>query len=251
MKIQQDGSISLNNYVTQNHKLDDKVDTYTDEIINKKEQIINKNEYNFNNDYYGERDENFIVGVIDKGINNNNDLFKIRPAIKLESSVNKKRGVGIYNFKGSVCTTKEKEYLIDLIKKLNISKDQDIKILDTMTKENICEQLKNKLLYLEKYSTTKDGNKKTYIIVPTNHPTISFPYNLEDRIKFYINKFNKIVSSDISIKNENKVKKLFNKQNEIYYELKFKNLSSMKSKINELQKNKFTLINDEWTIIIE
>ena len=246
INIQQDSNISLNNYITQNTKVinikEDKNIT-TDIVIN---------EYNFDNDYYGERDENFIVGVIDKNSNSNIDLFKIRPAIIMDSA-HKKRGTGIYNFKGSVCTTKEKEYLIDIIKKLNSTNNNEIKKLNDMTKENICEQLKNKLLYLEKYSTTKDGNKKTYIIIPNNHPTMLFPYNLEDRIKFYINKFNKIVSSDTSIKNENKVKKMYNKQNEIYYELIFKNLSSMKSKINDLQKNKFIFNknNNEWNIIIE
>ena len=61
------------------------------------------------------RNENFIVGIIDKNLNKlasqNQDLFKIRsPRAKI---LNKKRGTGIPTFKGAVCSTaKDKKYLI-------------------------------------------------------------------------------------------------------------------------------------------
>mgnify|MGYP001284669710 CR=1 FL=1 len=68
-------------------------------------------------DYYDNRNENFIVGIIDKNISKlsteSDDLFKIRPPLK--KSASKKRGVGIYSLKGAVCSTsKEKKYLINL-----------------------------------------------------------------------------------------------------------------------------------------
>ena len=33
---------------------------------------------------------------------------------------------------------------------------------------------KNRLLFLEKYATTNDNNKKTYIMVPSDHPFFLF-----------------------------------------------------------------------------
>ena len=42
--------------------------------------------------------------------------------------------------------------------------------------------IKETLLELEKYSTSKD--KKTYIMIPYDHPVYEFPYNLEDRAEY-------------------------------------------------------------------
>ena len=41
-----------------------------------------------------------------------------------------------------------------------------------------------RVLFLEKYSTEKNGNKYTYVMIPANHPKYKFPYNLEDRIDY-------------------------------------------------------------------
>ncbi len=53
-----------------------------------------------------------------------------------------------------------------------------------------------KLIELEKYS--KGKNKITYIMVPSNHPTLKFPLNLEDRVEYIKNNVNKILSKNIT-----------------------------------------------------
>ena len=108
--------VSIRNYVKQ--KFGDVKVKVVKEEKDKKELTG----YNFEDvlDYYDDRDENFIVGIIDKNFNKlaslDNDLFKIRePRAK---NLIKKRGTGIPTFKGSVCSTsKSKEYLLELIKK--------------------------------------------------------------------------------------------------------------------------------------
>ena len=237
----QENLVSVRNYVKQNFG-DIKVKVIKEDK-NKKETTG----YNFEDvlDYYDDRDENFIVGIIDKNFNklasSEDDLFKIRePRAK---NLIKKRGTGIPTFKGSVCSTsKSKEYLIKLIKKIpNVTKEEIIQI-EKLIREDICIELKNKLLYLEKYSTTKDNNKITYIMVPSDHPEYDFPYNLEDRVKDRINKINKIVGRNVDIT----VKK--NKNKEVYYELIFKNdkfIEPFKKKVEEL---KWKLNKNEWLL---
>ena len=151
-------------------------------------------------DYYDNRKEFDIVGIIDKETNKKKskrpedikDIFKIRE--KREKILDKKRGTGIPSLKGAVCaTSKEKEYLEKLAKNVgikNINKD--------LTRDNICELIKDKLIELEKYS--KGKNKMTYIMVPSNHPTLKFPLNLEDRIEYIKSQTNKILSKNISYK---------------------------------------------------
>jgi hypothetical protein len=51
-------------------------------------------------------------------------------------------------------------------------------------------------LYLEKYSTSKDDNKITYVMIPANHSKYQFPYNLEDRIKYNIKKIKDLIQRD-------------------------------------------------------
>jgi hypothetical protein len=55
-----------------------------------------------------------------------------------------------------------------------------------------------KLIELEKYSTGK--NKKTYIMIPSNHPKYLFPLNLEDRTDFIKNKVSSILNKKINFK---------------------------------------------------
>jgi hypothetical protein len=55
-------------------------------------------------------------------------------------------------------------------------------------------------LYLEKYSTEKNKiSKKTYMLIPADHPKYPFPYNLEDRISFYED----LIKTDLSFKSHN------------------------------------------------
>jgi len=145
--------------------------------------------YNFNDtvEYYDERPENNVVGIIDKELdrkNNKNaddiqEVFKIRN--KLPKNSTKKRGTGIPSIKGSVCyNSKTKDYLDKLAKSF------DIKTTNDMNRTDICNLIQDKMLEKEKYSKGKD--KLTYVRIPANHPKYPFPYNLEDRVKYIIDK---------------------------------------------------------------
>jgi len=144
-------------------------------------------------DYYDNREENKYVGIIEKDTSRKKnlqtdqiDVFKIRE--KRAKILDKKRGTGIPSLKGAVCTTKEKGYIVKVIKELKIS--PKIK-----TRHGLCDIIKNRMLELEKYSTGSD--KKTYIMIPADHPVYQFPYNLEDRID-YIKKLLKEINPKIS-----------------------------------------------------
>jgi hypothetical protein len=247
LEINQENRVSLNNYIKQHFS--DKISKEQDK--DKEEQANTVINYNFDDtlNYYDEREENFIVGIIDKNLNkadNNEDLFKIRePRAK---QIGKKRGTGIPTFKGAICATaKDKQSIIKLIRNMpNINKAEIIR-LDNLTRDDICLELRDKLLYLEKYSTTEDNNKKTYIMVPSNHPIYPFPYNLEDRLKFIISQINKIAGRQVDII----VKKQKNKQNYIQYEMTFTNADFLKDKKSNIEKIGFKLINNIWINLLE
>jgi len=250
INIKHNNLISIDNYVNYNYH--DIINDYNIDI-NENDNIINNNNYNFNDvfDYYNKRKENFIIGIIDKNLNKfaseDNDLFKIRPPNTINK---KKRGVGIYSFKGAVCSfSKDKQYLVNLIKKIpNITKE-DIDNINKLTKEEICNELKNKLLYLEKYSTSKDNNKITYVMIPKDHPIYPFPYNLEDRIKyiieFFSNKINKSLTDSFIVK-----KKVDDNKNIIYH-LYIEKKKLLKEHEEDLLNFKFKLENNNWIAIID
>ena len=244
LPITNNNMVPIENYVKQkfkNIKLEQ-----TSEIVVKKEY----KSYDYENvlEYYNDRDENFIIGLVDKNYNklasSDEDLFKIREP--KNKNQNKKRGTGIPTFKGAVCfTAKDKPYLIKLIKKIPNIDENEIKKINKLTREQICVELKNILLYLEKYSTTKDNNKKTYFMIPANHPTYPFPYNLEDRIKDRINSINKLAGRhlDITIKKS--------KGKNIVYTLIFNNEKYLDSIKNELEKLECKLNKNEWSLILD
>ncbi len=236
--------VSVENYVKQKFK---NIKSNINDENNVKQQ--NKSyDYESVLDYYNDRDENFIVGLIDKNFNklasNDDDLFKIRePIIK---SHNKKRGTGIPTFKGAVCSTaKDKKYLISLVKKIpNITK-KDIDRIENLTREYICNELKEMLLKLEKYSTTKDGNKKTYFMIPIDHPYYAFPYNLEDRVKDRIKQINKLAGRNIDIT----VTK--SKEKDITYTLEFINEKFLNSVKDKLEKLGCILNKNTWSLLLD
>ena len=248
LDIEQNNQVSLNNYVKQKFKA-----VYKKNEMEQKEEITQQEEgYNFDNtlDYYEEREENFIVGIIDKNLNklasNEPDLFKIRPP--RAKILDKKRGTGIPTFKGAVCSTsKDKEYLMKLVRMIpNITKNEIARI-DKLIREQICLEIRDKLLYLEKYSTTKDGNKITYIMIPDNHKVYQFPYNLEDRIKYYIKSVNKLVGRSIDIL----TKKQKDANDNPIYELTFNNDKFIKDYAKELGNIGFKLKGETWSCILE
>ena len=144
--------------------------------------------YNYDFEYYENKPDFIFVGIIDKesikkrNIDDNiTDIFKIRPSRSKEQV--KKRAIGQYSLKGSIChTSKNKQYLYDIANDIGIKKTKNI------IRYEICEVIKQRLLFLEKYSTTKSNNKFTYMIIPKNHPIYPFPFNLEDRIENIKNK---------------------------------------------------------------
>ena len=237
--------VSLDSYIKNNFPNI----SYKSNITNDKEL---QNIYNFEDtlEYYENRDENFIIGIIDKNTNkiayDEPDLFKIRyPKSK---KIDKKRGTGIPTFKGAVCaTSKDKNYLMKIIKKIPDITKEEIDIINKLTRGEICEQLKKKLLYLEKYSTTKDKNKMTYVMIPSNHPIYHFPYNLEDRIKLMIKKINNLLKSEVEIL----VKKQKDDNNNIIYELTFPNNKLLNEIIHDIQKLGFELNKNIWITILK
>ena len=114
----------------------------------------------------------------------------------------------------------------------------------------------NKLIELEKYS--KGKNKMTYIMVPSNHPKLKFPLNLEDRIEYIKTNVNKILSKNVNFKentdsknksisilkietSKNDNKKDFNKMNTLNY--KISNNMTGQSRLSNTNKNNDQLIN--------
>jgi hypothetical protein len=243
---------------TYQHKYDSKLSLYN-YLVNEKYDVEsefnseiesdtdNLSEYNFEEvmDYYDNRNEYKIVGILDKETNKRKskrsedvkDIFKIRE--KREKILDKKRGTGIPSLKGAVCaTSKQKEYLESLSKDLGIKLSQK----DT-TRDDICNNIMNKLIELEKYS--KGKNKITYIMVPSNHPTFKFPLNLEDRLEYIKNNVNKILS-----KNINFIEKIDSKSKSI--DLSFKlNSKPNNDDLEKLLKLGLESSNNKWSIIID
>ena len=146
-------------------------------------------------DYYDGRDEFKYVGIIEKDLSRKKnketgleeDVFKIRE--KRQKILDKKRGTGIPSLKGAVCTTKEKEYIEKLVKELKLKTESN-------TRDGLCSLVKERMLELEKYSS--GTNRKTYMMIPADHPKYEFPYNLEDRAD-YIKKKIKEINQKIEI----------------------------------------------------
>ena len=225
-----DNMTSTKNYINMKYGKIKEGDEPIEEIITKiKDYDIMSVAY-----YYELRPENFIVGILSKS-NDKNDTFKIRPPLK--KSADKKRGTGIYSLMGAVCaTSKDKPYLLNTIKKLQHMVSLDIKTKIT-TREDMCNNIKILLLYLEKYGTSKNNNKMTYIMIPGNHPIYPFPYNMEDRIKHIIQKIKDIVGReyDYTVKKEHNGK--FEGMEKLpSYTIEIKSDKYIREHIKEIQK---------------
>jgi DNA-directed RNA polymerase subunit H (RpoH/RPB5) len=231
--------LSLYNYINSEKK-----SLRTDMII--KNEIENKELiYNFDEvmDYYDNREEFKYVGIIDREINRGKtklyneieDVFKLRE--KREKILEKKRGTGIPSIKGAVCaTSKQKEYLEDVAKLLGLK----LTLSDT-TRDSICKKIREKLIEHEKYS--KGKNKITYIMIPSNHETLKFPLNIEDRNIYLQNKINQILSTTI---------KFNDKENKNSINLSFSFDKISKEDINKIKKLGFeSKDNKKWTILID
>jgi hypothetical protein len=210
--------------------------------------------YNFDDtmDYYDSREEYDFVGIIDKEISRRKnkradeikDVFKIRP--KLPKILDKKRGTGIPSLKGAVCSTsKSKDYLEKIAKKLELDIESNI------TRTDICDMIQEKMLEKEKYGTSKDGNKFTYIRIPANHPQYPFPYNLEDRIKYITNKIKSTVKHTIDIKISKNTHKTGKNKGFPLYVITINKTQHLDEYIDFLKKLGATLAENVFTIIVE
>ena len=233
--IQFDTELSLNTFLKLNP-----------ENIEKELELEEEDYYDLRYDfisvhnYYKNRNEFSFVGIIDKETETTNktidklkDVFKLRS--KLTNHGNKKRGTNIQTFKGSVChNSKTRKYLDDIAIKLKI---KDFK---SYNRENLCNKIMETLYQLEKYST--GDNKKTYLVIPANHPKYKFPINLEDRVEYLKEKVFDILQTKVKFnKKSNKDK--------TEYTLSFENNVNnedkeilLKDGWNETKKNNFEII---------
>lgn len=195
--------LSLKNYIHNTADYKYYQENYPDMEENKYPVSFVARSYDFDSIqyYYDERDEFDYVGIIDQESTRKKikkpeeikDEFKIRQ--RRPRILSKKRETGIPSFKGAVCkTSKNKKLLMSIAEKLNIT------TFDSNARTDICDVIRDKLFDLEKYSTTADGNKMTYLIVPANHPTIPFPLNLEDRMKHILNTIQRETRTTIDAK---------------------------------------------------
>lgn len=241
--------LTLNQYF--NNTLDSQV---IDEFKSLENDDINT-QYDFDSilEYYDSKAEAKYVGIIDKPLArkktlkvDNNDVFKIREHKK--KNINKKRGVGIPSLKGSVCySSKDKNYLIKIAKYLCIKTD-----FTNDTRINICEAIRLRMLYLEKYSTTKDDNKLTWVIIPYNHPKYKFPLNLEDHIQMIKSKLSEKINVKISIKESgNGIFEDVRNEKFKKYTLTFLHKDDWNIYIDFITELGFKLNNDTWTLVIE
>jgi hypothetical protein len=203
-------------------------------------QSIKRNIYNFKDviEYYDLKKEFEYVGIIDKASLRKRsideevpDTFKLRK--KRDKILEKKRGTGIPSLTGAVCeTSKKKNELFEVAKELNIKVDKLINENNSDSRVGICQLIRNRLLYLEKYSTEKEDNKFTYLIIPNNHPVYPFPLNLEDRITFIKKQISEFIPFTVNIKVEKD-------KNGIFEGIRDKNLVKYYIKINAKELNKF------------
>lgn len=226
-------------------------------------KLIKETIYNFDDviEYYESKPEFDYVGIIDKGSIKKiavdeviPDVFKIKP--KKITNMGKKRGFNIPTIKGTVCeTSSKKKELYHLAKHIGIDVSSIKLKQDTRgSKRQICKLIASRMLYLEKYSTEKDKNKFTYLIIPSNHPLYSFPLNLEDKVTHIFNKIKLLIpikfNSDVERMNdgifeEKRLKQLPR------YKLLIKNNKDLNKFEHILINNGFELIKNNWQKIIE
>nr|QBK89054.1 MAG: DEAD/SNF2-like helicase [Mimivirus LCMiAC02] len=200
--------------------------------------------YIFDEEYYDNIPEFKYVGIIDKELDRRKhqediqDVFRIRN--KRSKILEKKRGTGIPSLKGAVCKTSKSKGLLKKIAKyigLEYEKNDN--------KESLCIKIKNKLLFLEKYGTSKNKNKFTYIRIPKNHLFYPFPYNLEDRVEYIKNEINDKIKFGVNIKIKT-IKQKIKKQNVYNYKIKIKHSSKLNDFAEFLKSLGGTKIKNTW-----
>jgi len=242
-------NLTLYNYLKNIEKLPatiKKKQDSNDNIINKSDNI-----YDFHStmEYYDSRDEFKYVGIIDKestrkktkSIDELNDIFKIRE--KRPKFLTKKRNIGLSSVFGSVCSTSKSRETLE-----KIAKHLDIKTEHINTRSDICNFIKDKLLFLEKYSTGK--NNITYIMTPINHPIYPFPYNLENRTKMILSKIKDKIKFTLNI-SKKKIKKKIQNSDVITYIITISHNNNLQEFSDFLKSLGFNLLDNKWILNID
>ena len=81
------------------------------------------------------------------------------------------------------------------------------------------------------------------MMIPYNHPKYEFPYNLQDRLKYVMEKINILLKQ----KNTFKTIKEKDKNENVFYTLTFTNEKFMTENKSEIEKLEFTLKNNIWS----
>jgi len=244
--------LSLFNYMQNNAQFKRILsDTPKNDTTNKYDE---ERHYNFDDtmEYYDDRDEFDYVGIIDKELSRRKskkmedmlDVFKIRES--LPKVLDKKRGTGIPSLKGAVCSTsKSREYLEQLANKLGIT------IPKEMIRTDICNNIKENMLLKEKYATDATKDKITYVRIPSNHPLYQFPYNLEDRVKYLVQRIRQSIKHIVNIKTNRIIKKTGPEKGMPSYEIIIERNKTL-SEYDELMKKMGATIKDkQWIIRLE
>lgn len=200
-------------------------------------------------DYYENRDEFKYVGIIDKessrrktkNVDELVDVFKLRD--RRAKVLAKLRATGQQTYKGSTCGTARSRSQLE-----KIAKDLEIIIKEEYTRDNICEKIREKLLFMEKYSTGK--NKLTYMITPKNHPIYKFPYNLVDRKEYIINQIKDHIKFKININVKDVKQKTSEGQNITTYIIEINNNTQLSEFTDLLVNLGFILEKNKWIINI-
>ena len=193
---------------------------------------IEKYDFDMGRKYYDSREEWDYVGILDYDVSLKKDVFKLRDKIK-DKQNEKKRGTGINSYNGSACfNSKPKKYLNELAKILKISN------CEKLSRPSLCDKIYEILFKKEKYQTGE--NKKTYLIIPYNHPVFKFPLNLEDQVEHYKNLVDELylMSQTFTVENDKNVK----------YILKFKNSKTSIEIQEKLKELGFINEDDEYMI---
>jgi hypothetical protein len=204
--------------------------------------------YEFDHSYYESRPEFKYVGTIDKEPSKKKakeellDVFKLRK--QRGKILDKKRGTEIYSLYGSVCYNSFKKG--ELFK---IAKILDAHIGTDKTRPNVCNNIRDRLLFLEKYSTKKKGDKFTYMMIPKNHPEYKFPYNLEDR-KDHVLGVIKSEMGNIVTPTIKEHKKKIDNYDTVSYTIEIKNSNKLDDFKNVLKNNGFKLEKDTYILDI-
>lgn len=247
--------LSLYNYLKKINKMsltetndEDNEETEIDKALSKQSNV-----YDFQSvlDYYENREEFKYVGIIDKestrrktkNLDELTDVFKLRE--KRSKILDKKRQTGLSSYFGSVCgTSRDRNYILKIAEQIGLD------INDAETRIDICEKIKNRLLFLEKYSTGK--NIMTYMIIPANHPIYKFPLNLYDNLNYKINQIKDVIKFNIDIQTIPIKQKIPpNDETVTTYIIEIPNKNTLSEFSVFLKELGFRLENNKWRIEIE